>query len=51
MLSERDVDGVVTVRRMVQHTDYQEVGAEAKSQPAVPLGVGRWKISARAVRN
>ena len=27
MLSERDVDGVVTVRRAVEHTDEQEMGA------------------------
>ena len=35
----REVDGVVTVRRMVQHTDEQEVGTEGKSQAEVLLGV------------
>ena len=51
ILPERDVDGVVTVRRMVQYTYEQEVGAEEKSQPVVLLGVGRYKIRTRAVRN
>ena len=32
MMSERDVNGVVTVWRTVQHTDEQEVGAEGRSQ-------------------
>ena len=39
---ERDVDGVVTVWRMVQHIDKQEVGAEEKSQPKGLLWV--WEV-------
>ena len=35
-----DVNGVVTVRRMVQNADEQEVGAEGTSQHEVFLGVG-----------
>ena len=37
LLAERDANGVVTVRRMVQHTD-KEVGVEGKSQSKVFLG-------------
>ena len=51
MLSERDVDGVVTLRRTFQHIDEQEMGEEGKSQPEVLLCVGRCKIGTRAVRN
>ena len=41
MSSERGVDGVITVRGTVQHTDNHEVGAEGKSQPKVLQGFGR----------
>ena len=51
MLAERDTDYVITVWRMVHHTDEQEVGAEGKLQPEVLLGVGRCKVSTRAVGN
>ena len=50
MLSERDIDGVITVRTE-QHTDEQEVGAEGKSQSEVLLGVEMCKISTRAERD
>ena len=46
-----NVDGVVMVRRMVQHTGEQEVGPEEKSQPEVFLRVGRYMISTRVVGN
>ena len=45
MSSERDIYGVITVWRILQHTDKQEVEAEEKLQPKVLLGVGRYKIS------
>ena len=47
----REVDGVVTVKGRVQHTDKQELGVEGKSQPKVLLVVGRCKISTCTVRN
>ena len=47
---ERDVDGVITIRRTAQHTDKQEVGAEGMSQPEVLLGVGRCKSQTWRVR-
>ena len=50
MLSERDVDGVITVKRTVQHTEEQEVEVEGKSQPEVLLGAWRCNFSTRAVR-
>ena len=49
ILSKRDVDGVVPFRRTIQLTDEQEVGAKGKSQPEVLPGVGRGKISTKAV--
>ena len=45
------MDGVVTVRRMVQHTDNEEVGVEGKSQPKIIFGFGRCKIISQIVRN
>ena len=47
---ERDLVGVITVERTVPHTDKHKVGVEAKSQPEVLLGVGRWKSSTQRVR-
>ena len=47
---ERDLVGVITVERTVPHTDKQKVGVEAKSQPELFLGVGRWKSSTQRVR-
>ena len=43
----REVDRVVTVGRMLQHTDKHEVGAEGKSQPGVLLGFWWSKSSTR----
>ena len=51
MSSERDVDGVITVGRTVQHTDKHGVGVEGKSQLEVLLGFGRCKSSKQRVRN
>ena len=52
MLSEIDADAVITVMKMAQHTDEQEVGAEEKLQPKVKLqGIGRCKVSTGALRN
>ena len=42
-VAERDVEGVVTVKWMFQHTDEQDEGAERKSQPEVLLEVGKCK--------
>ena len=50
-LSERDADGVITIWKMVQHTDKEEVGAEGKSKPEVLLGCRRCKSCARTVRD
>ena len=51
MLSERNVDGVVRVWRMIKHTDKQEVGAEGKSLAKVLLVVTSCEISTRTVKN
>ena len=51
MLSERDVDEVITVGRTVQYTVKQKVGAEGKLQPKVLLEIGWCKISTRTMRN
>ena len=50
-LRKRDVEEVVTVQKMVQHTDEQEVGVEGKSQPNLLRGNGWCKISTWTVRN
>ena len=51
MLSEKDVDGVVTVWRTVQCTVKNVVRTEGRSQPEVVLGFGRCKSSTRRVVN
>ena len=51
IFGERDGDGVVSVWRMVQRNDKQEVGVEGKSQPKILFGLGRCKIISQIVRN
>ena len=50
-MCESDVDGVVTVWRMAQHTDKQYVVEEGRSQPEVLLGFGWCKSKTLRVRN